>query len=200
MPYREKIKNGVGPDTMLLVSFEDQKLFDGYRIFNGHFVDYDCRDGGSVASINWLYGVTVPMVRDLRVRAQAEDAQPEKGFYGFEARYHDVWEVTLPIAQSMLGTLTKIDKALTKYAADDGSIQTIGQYALRICKALGVKRMISEVPMSIRLGNRYDVMDLATGQTWIDIQVLMWKREKREALDAAKKQEEAISEMAQAVS
>jgi hypothetical protein len=201
MAYREPIKNGVTEDTVLLVSFETHNTYEEYRIFNGIFQDYDCRDGGSVSNVNVGYGVLVPCVSSLRMRAQAEGARPEKGFYGYEATYRDVWEVDLDNAKSMLGTLDKLDKAMAKAVQRDGHVQSLGQYALRVCKALGVKRMLREQPLEQRWNsNRYYVMDLATGQAWIDSQVYTWQREKREALEAKQKQDAAIKELALAVS
>lgn len=84
-------------------------------------------------------GFDAEPLADLHVVAQLDrtsNGQP----YGWKVEYRDVYSVDLRRADTMLKTLRKVERGLTRIQTELGYPETFPAYLARVAKVLGIKR------------------------------------------------------------
>lgn len=126
--------------------------------------------------LRWPYAV--PMIGNLRIASQMDsDGRRNRGMngvYGSEVEYYSAEVHRSEAARAMAATLKRVEDRLEAFREAEGEVATLGQYAVRVCRALGIKRMAR-----LRHWERdkyaaegyYRFLTLGEGQRYIDQQV-----------------------------
>jgi hypothetical protein len=123
-----------------------------------------------------------------------EERLTEEGtvrLYAYHVSYRDVYRVEADLAGAMFKTLSRVDKMLAKQRDEEGDALSYGQYVVRVCKALGIKRMARYANANEQYvsGRRFITFSLADGQRYIDQVVNAWADVERAALRDARRSE-----------
>jgi hypothetical protein len=137
----------------------------------------------------WPY--PVPYTRRLRVHCQTDQNSAEKRtVYADRLEYTDVEIHDSDAAEAIRRTLKLSEKYLAKVREEDGDPATYGVLVVRICKALGVKRMAIRNPSSWTSGY-YQYLTLAQGREWIESKLTEFWYQCREREREVQEQQEA---------
>lgn len=84
-------------------------------------------------------------LHDLKIRAYIDHKDGENTISAYWARpqYRDVYKVELNEAVEMAHTLKTVHARVAKFSEEWGSASTFAQGCLYVCKALGVKRIVT---------------------------------------------------------
>jgi hypothetical protein len=98
------------------------------------------------------------------------------GMYGHEVQYADLHSVDLRDVEMMYKLLRYVDRKLDAIRRDMGGTESTGHYFLRVCKALGIRKMAFKcTPEQFEFsGNRWRTTDLPGGQYAINQQIAEW--------------------------
>ncbi len=127
---------------------------------------------------------------NLRVTCQGNSDDERRHVYDFRAGYFDLYSVDSPRdLMAMAKTLQAIDTRLDKMTDEYGSIRQgqFGQYLLRVCKAIGATRIVTDVNGRRRGWSHddqpYRISEVRYGADTVDRIIDEWVREKEIAAE-----------------
>ena len=115
---------------------------------------------------------------NLRLRCYQSPEHPERETYSWYTEYTEAYSIDTSQAESMYKMLSQVDKGLEKARERDGSCTTFGHYVLRVCRALGIQKVIRK---NVHYSGEYQHLSVAEGQYAVDNLIFTWRESMKSA-------------------